>query len=86
MSPELLKTSQQRGVLAGLQLKFLSCCAGSLLKAKLCWFHQELLYTHKHSAMFSATWNMSGICALIGLVSGWWLQHTGRPNSFKNLS
>lgn len=85
VTPVPLKTFLLRRAVARQQLKFFSCCAGSALKAELCWFHQELLYTHKHSLMFSATWDMSGICALIGLVSGWWLQHTGSPNSFKSI-
>lgn len=82
MSSMLLKTFLCRGAVGGQQLKFFSCYLGYALKAELCCFYQELLHTHKHSAVFSATWDIPEICALIGLVSGWWLYYTGSPNSF----
>lgn len=63
MSAVMLKTLLLRGALAGQKLRFLICCDESVLKAELCWFHQELLHTHKHSVMFFATWDMSEICA-----------------------
>lgn len=54
MSLILLKTFLQRGAVGGQQLKFFSCCLEYALEAELCWFHQELLHTHNHLAMFSA--------------------------------